>query len=81
MCIISLISYKVHCSQQTKTFSDLTLANIEALAQHGEESGEWKKGYASDRYPYWIARQITYIPCCKKTNDQYSACSAIDTCP
>lgn len=82
------VGYNVYSSQNADLMSDLALANVEALADHGETSGEWKQGYEVSSYMAYIQgipgltdSGWTSIPCCKRTNNQYSACSAVDICP
>ena len=73
--------YNIYQSQRMDTISDLILANVEALADHGESSG-FKAGYTASNYQYYIyGYGFTTIPCCKYNGNQFSGCSAIDTCP
>ena len=79
--------YNVYSSQKSDVISDLALANVEALAQHWE-SESWKEGYESSSYQIYLPPipgltngGYTTIPCCRYTNNKYSACSSIDICP
>ena len=59
---------------------DLILANVEALADHGESSG-FKAGYTASSSQYYIyGYGFTTIPCCRYNDNQFSGCSAIDIC-
>ena len=77
----AVAGYGVYANQQSEVMSDLILANVEALADHGESSG-FKAGYTASSYQYYIyGYGFTTIPCCKYNGNQFSGCSAIDTCP
>ena len=69
-------------SKNEVKLSELALANVEALAQ-GEDSSGFKSGYEASSYQYYcsLVNAWTTIPCCKKNDNPYSGCSAIDTCP
>lgn len=77
----AVAGYGVYANQQSEVISGLILANVEALADHGESSG-FKAGYTASNYQYYIyGYGFTTIPCCKYNGNQFSGCSAIDTCP
>lgn len=77
----TVAGYGVYGSQKTEAMSDLMLTNVEALADHGE-SGGFRAGYEASTYQYYIyGYGFTTIPCCRHNGNQFSGCSAIDTCP
>ena len=85
----AIAGYGVFVNQKTDEMSELTLANIEALAQHwesGNQSGWWP-GYVASTYMYYIppfgsvSGGITDIPCCKYNGNYYNVCTAVDLCP
>ena len=76
---VAFMSYNVLQRKDRKVMSDLLLANVEALADHGESSGA---GYEASSYViYFSGYGYTTIPCCKYNGNQFSGCSAIDICP
>ncbi|WP_195663276.1 NVEALA domain-containing protein [Bacteroides congonensis] len=82
--IVSAIiaGYNVYSLPVEEKISDLLLSNVEALADHGETSPGYRKGYIASSYQYYLPGYgYTTIPCCRYTGNEYSACSAIDICP
>lgn len=77
----SIAGYSFFNSQKVTVMSDLVLANVEALADHGESSG-FRPGYEASSYQvYFSGYGYTTIPCCRHNGNQFSGCSAIDICP
>lgn len=77
----AVAGYGVYANQKPETMSDLMLANVEALADHGESEG-FKAGYEASSYQiFFWDYGFTTIPCCRYNGNKFSGCSAIDTCP
>lgn len=59
--------------------SDLLLENIDALAQHGEYTGNepLDRGYTSETIELWFPgfEGTTKVRCCKYTGSLYDGCS------
>lgn len=81
--LVALVAgFNTYMSHNNLKLSDLALANVEALAQHWETTPDNREGYVASTYQiYFPEYGYTTIPCCSYTGNEYSSCSAIDTCP
>ena len=69
---VAFMSYNVLQRKDRKVMSDLLLANVEALADHGESSGFRAGSEASSSAIYFSGHRYTTIPCCQYNENKYS---------